>query len=200
MRVPGRAAHHAMWEQGKSALDNAIALKDALVDWERLRAAETRHDPWFGEAARDLHPRAVHADTVWYLRAGDPDIMATPTEAELAFWVDHLPGEDREGMLQRFEAHVLARAAAHPWLRDHPPVLERAIMRPFTGISVPADAPIVRSLGRASEATTGRPARVVGLEGATDAMIFHMYTDIPDVVRSTQALALAILDFCGVAP
>ncbi len=222
MRVPGRAAHHAMWEQGKSALDNAIALKDALVDWERLRAAETRHDPWFGEAARDLHPRAVHADTVWYLRAGDPDIMAAPTEAELAFWVDHLPGEDREGMLQRFEAHVLARAAAHPWLRDHPPVLERAIMRPFTGISVPADAPIVRSLGRASEATTGRPARVVGLEGATDAMIFHMYTDIPavvfcggslasahgpdewidaqDVVRSTQALALAILDFCGVAP
>jgi acetylornithine deacetylase/succinyl-diaminopimelate desuccinylase-like protein len=62
---------------------------------------------------------------------------------------------------------------------------------------------------------------VVGLEGATDAMIFQMYSDIPavvfgggslasahapdewveadDVVRSTMALALAILDFCGVS-
>lgn len=221
MRVPGLAYHHAMWEQGVSALDNAIFLKQALVDWERIREAETRDDPWFGDAARDLHPRAVHADTVWYLRAGDPDIMADPTEAELSFWVDHLPGEDREAMLQRFETHVLARAAAHPWLRDHPPVLERAIMRPFTGVSVPRDAPIVASLERAAAATLGRHVRVIGLEGATDAMIFHLYTTIPavvfcggslasahapdewieaeDVVRSTQALALAVLDFCGVA-
>ena len=62
---------------------------------------------------------------------------------------------------------------------------------------------------------------MVGLEGATDAMMFMIHTDIPavvfcggsfatahapdewveaeDVVRSTLALSLAILDFCGVA-
>jgi len=219
LHVPGRSFHHAMWEQGASALDHAIFLKEALVSWERLRADETRADPWFGDAARALHPRPVHADTVWYLRAGDPEIMANPNEAEMRFWVDHLPGEDREQMLARFEAHVMARAAAHPFLRDAPPRLERAVMRPFTGISVPADAPIVQTLRRSALAVTGRPADVVGLEGATDAMIFGLYTDIPavvfcggsfatahapdehveaaDVVRSTEALALAIVDFCG---
>lgn len=221
MRVPGVASHHAMWERGTSALDNAIVLKEALVSWERLRAEETRHDPWFGDGARDLHPRAVHADTVWYLKAGDPEIMANPTEAELSFWVDHLPGEDREAMLARFERHVLARAAEHPWLRDHPPVLERALMRPFTGIAVPEDTPVVSSLRRATQAVQRWSPRTVGLEGATDAMIFGMYTDIPavvfgggdlavahapdewvsaeDVVRTTHALALTIIDFCGAA-
>jgi acetylornithine deacetylase len=221
LRVPGLAAHHATWERGVSALDNAIFLKEALVSWEALRAEETRDDPWFGGSARDLHPRAVHADTVWYLRAGDPDIMANPSEAEMVFWIDHLPGEDRERMLGRFESHIMARAADHPWLREHPPTLERALMRPFTGIAVPEDAPIVLTLRRAAEAATGRRSRVVGLEGATDAMIFQMYSDIPavvfgggslasahapdeyveadDVVRSTLALALAILDFCGVS-
>jgi acetylornithine deacetylase len=221
LRVPGLAFHHAMWERGVSAIDNAMVMKDALVAWERQRAEETKDDWYFGERARALHPRAVHADTVWYLKAGDPEIMANPTSAELHFWVDHLPGEDREAMLARFEAHLAAAAAAHPWLRDHPPVLERALMRPFTGIAVPPDAPIVASLRRAAAATVGREVDVVGLEGATDAMIFMRYTDIPavvfcggsfatahapdewveadDVVRSAQALALAIVDFCGVA-
>ncbi|MFO1539776.1 MAG: M20/M25/M40 family metallo-hydrolase, partial [Chloroflexota bacterium] len=209
-----------MWERGVSALDNAIRLKEALVSWERLRAEETRDDHYFGDRARALHPRAVHADTVWHLEAGDPEIMANPTSARMSFWVDHLPGEDREAMLARFEAHVLAVAAADPWLREHPPRLERAIMRPFSGVAVAPDAPIVRSLRAAAAATLGRDVEVVGLEGATDAMIFNLYTPVPavvfcggsfatahapdewveaeDVVRSTRALALAILEFCGV--
>ncbi len=220
LTVPGLAFHHAMWERGVSALDNAIRLKEALVSWERLRAEETRADHYFGDRARALHPRAVHADTVWHLEAGDREIMANPTSARMSFWVDHLPGEDREAMLARFEAHVLAVAAEDPWMRDHPPVLERAIMRPFSGVSVPPDAPIVRSLRAAAAATLGREVEVVGLEGATDAMIFNLYTEVPavvfcggsfatahapdewveaeDVVRSTRALALAILEFCGV--
>lgn len=224
MVVPGEAYHHAVWERGSSALDNAIELKAAIRAWEELREAETRDDFYYGDRARDLHPRAVHADTVWYLRAGDPDIMANPTEAELRFWVDHLPGEDREAMLSRFEAHVRAAAAAHPFLRDHPPLLERAVMRPFTGVAVPPDAPVIRALRSATGVVRGCPAGdvpVVGLEAATDAMIFNLYSAVPaviwcggdlavahapdewvladDVVRSTAALAIAVLEFCGTA-
>jgi acetylornithine deacetylase len=221
MVVPGRGAHHAVWERGSSALDNAIYLKGALVSWERLRAAETTGDYYFGDRARELHPRAVHADTVWHLAAGSPDIMANPTEAEMRFWVDHLPGEDREAMLERFERHMLDAAAAHPFLRDHRPRLERAIMRPFTGVSVPTGSPIVLALGAAAAATLGHEVPVVGLEAATDAMIFNMYSDTPavifcggdfdtahspdefveadDVIRSTAALALAIVAFCGLS-
>ena len=79
---------------------------------------------------------------------------------------------------------------------------------------------VVETLRRSAHATLGREVDVVGLEGATDAMIFMQHTEIPavvfcggsfatahapdehveaeDVVRSTEALALAILDFCGV--
>jgi acetylornithine deacetylase len=221
MRVPGEAFHHAVWERGSSAIDNAIYLKAALTAWEQQRQVETADDYYYGDRARACHPRAVHADTVWYLRAGDPEIMANPTEAELCFWVDHLPGEDREAMLRRFETHVLAAAAAHPFMRGHPPVLERAVMRPFTGVSVAPDEPIIRALQAASAATLGRDVPLIGLEAATDAMIFNEYSDIPaviycggdlslahapdewvhadDVIRSTQALALAILEFCGLA-
>jgi acetylornithine deacetylase len=224
MLVPGQAYHHAVWERGSSALDNAIMLKAAIAEWERIRQDETRDDFYYGDRARDRHPRAVHADTVWYLRAGEPDIMANPMEAELRFWVDHLPGEDREGMLQRFEAHVGAAAAAHPFLRDHPPTLERAVMRPFTGVSIPPEHEIVAALRTATGAVLGTSesdVSVVGLEAATDAMIFNLYSEVPavifcggdlgvahapdewvaadDVVRSTAILAVAILEFCGVA-
>jgi acetylornithine deacetylase len=138
----------------------------------------------------------------------------------MRFWVDHLPGEDREEMLARFEAHINATAARHPFLRDHPPTLERALMRPFTGVSVSPDAPIVRAVAAAASAIVGREVPTVGLEAATDAMIFNLYSDVPavifcggaldaahapneyaevdDVWRSTSALALAILEFCGV--
>ena len=40
--------------------------------------------------------------------------MATPTAAEMRFWVDHLPGEEREAMLARFEAHMDAAAPRPP--------------------------------------------------------------------------------------
>lgn len=221
MLVPGEAAHHAVWERGWSALDNAIFLKGAIAEWERLRQEETRGDLYYGDRARDAHPRAVHADTVWYLRAGDPSIMASPADAELRFWVDHLPGEDREAMLRRFEAHVYAAAAAHPFMQAHPPTLERAAMRPFTGVSVPPHSPIVGALRSAAKAVLRREVPVVGLEAATDAMIFNLYSNVPavvwcggdlgvahapdewvyadDVVRSTAGIAIAILEFCGLA-
>lgn len=220
--LTGEAFHHAVWERGSSALDHAIAVKAALREWERLRADETRDDIYFGDRARALHPRAVHADTVWSLTAGDPTIMANPTAAEMQFWVDHLPGEDREQMLTRFEAFVREHAAAaEPYLRDHPPLLERAVMRPFTGVAVPPNAPIVQALAASSRAVLGRDVEVIGLEAATDAMIFNLYSDTPaviycggsfsvahapdeyveaeDVVRTTVALAAAILEFCGIA-
>lgn len=220
MLVPGVAYHHAMWERGSSALDNAIVLKAALGSWERLREAETRDDYYFGERARALHPRAVHADTVWYLAAGSPEIMANPSQAELRFWVDHLPGEDREAMLGRFEAHVLAHATRDPFLRDHPPTLERAVMRPFTGVALSPESPIIAAVRAAASAATGGEAPIVGLEAATDAMIFNLYSAThavvfgggslevahapdeyvmaEDVARCTTALALAILAFCGI--
>ncbi|MFH5823494.1 ArgE/DapE family deacylase [Georgenia sp. AZ-5] len=216
--VPGINAHHAWWWQGVSAFDKAIVVKEALVAWERLRAAELSSTPYFSDTTR--RPRPALADTVWYVGAGDPNLMASPSSAELHFWVDVLPADDREAMLARFERFVLDRVAADPFLAAHPPRLERALMRPFDGVEVPAHHPVVNSLLEAFAAGAGRPTTVGGLDAATDSMIFNLYTDTPAVVFGptgggahspdeyveidglldcTKTLAVAIVDFCGVA-
>ena len=214
--VPGRNAHHAWWWQGVSAFDKAIVVKDALRQWEELRAEELASTPYFSDTSR--RPRPALADTIWFAAAGDPNLMATPASAELHFWVDVLPEDDREEMLQRFEKHVLDHTAQDAFLAQHPPTLERAIMRPFDGVAVPADHPIIASLVEGHRAALGRMPEITGFDAATDSMIFNLYTNTPAVVygptgggfhspdeyveidglvNCAKTLALTILDFCG---
>jgi acetylornithine deacetylase len=215
--IPGRSSHHAWWWEGVSALDKALVVKRALERWEELRAEELKDTPLFSD--RSHYPIPALADTIWYLRAGDPEIMATPNSAELAFWVDVLPGENREETLKRFEEFVSSEASRDPYLREHPPRLERALMRPFTGVSMNLDHPVIASLSSAHREVLGRPAPIVGMGGASDAMIFNLYSNTPavvfgpgsirtahspdefvetaDVIAATNILALTILDYCG---
>jgi acetylornithine deacetylase len=212
--VPGVNAHHAWWWQGVSAFDKAIIVKQALQRWEELRAEELADSLYFSDKAR--RPRPALADTIWYIGAGDPNLMASPASAELHFWVDVLPEDDREEMLQRFERHVIDFTAQDSFLAEHPPLLERAIMRPFDGVAVPADHPVIASLVEGHRAATGTTPEITGFDAATDSMIFNLYTDtaaivygptgggahapnefveIDGLVACTTALALTILDF-----
>jgi len=214
--VAGVNAHHAWWWQGVSAFDKAIVLKEALQRWEDLRAKELASSPYFSDTTR--RPKPALADTVWYVGAGDPNLMACPASAELHFWVDVLPEDDREDMLQRFEKHVLDHTAQDPFLAEHPPILERAIMRPFDGVAVPSDHPVIASLVESHRAALGQTPEITGFDAATDSMIFNLYTDTPAVVygptgagahapdeyvevdgliECTKTLALTILHFCG---
>jgi acetylornithine deacetylase len=217
-RVPGRNAHHAFAWEGVSAFENAIILRDALVQWERLRAAELKDFPLFSDKSH--FPTPALANTVWFVEAGDRNLMATPGSAELGFWVDVLPGEDREEVLGRFEGHVAAVASADAFLRDHPIRMERALMRPFTGVTAPLNHPIISTLRDMQAVATGAVPDIVGMAAACDQMIFNMYSDTPaivygpgnarvahspeeyveieEVVSATKALALTVADFCGV--
>jgi acetylornithine deacetylase len=113
----------------------------------------------------------------------------------------------------------MAEAARDPYLRDNPPRLERALMRPFTGVSTDLDHPVIAALSSSHEAVRGQPAPLVGMFGASDAMIFGLYSNTPavlfgpgnartahspeefvataDFITATQIMALTILDFCG---
>ena len=215
--VPGRNAHHAWWWEGKSAFEGAIALKRALESWEDLREVELADAPLFSDKTR--YPKPALADTIWHVQAGDPEIMASPSGATLAFWVDVLPGEDREEMLRRFEDHVHEHMAGDPFYREYPVTLRRALMRPFTGVSVPLEHPVVGALQTAHTAALDREPGVIAMNGATDAMIFNLYSDTPAVVygpgngqvahspneyveieeliSATKTLALTVLEFCG---
>jgi len=216
VKITGEAVHHGMWWRGQSALDKALILKDGLRDWEQLRTQQFEQGPHeYSES-----PLPYLADTVWYLRAGTPDLMATPADAEFEFWVELMPDEDREEVLHRFEAHLRGFANHEPYLKMNPPSIDRMRMRPFTGTQVDSDHEIIRSLIDSGGKVTGRkPERIMG-NAANDAMIFNLYSSTPavvygagstltahapdeqilieDVIAMTKCLALTISDFCGV--
>jgi len=218
-RVPGIAAHSSWWWKGISALDKAIEFKAELRRWEEARAQETRSNPYFSDP--ELHPQAAYADTVWSIRSGDKEIMAHPAEAELHFWVDHLPGEDRDELLLRFEQFVADFCAGDEFLASNPIQLERTVMRPFTGVGIDPDHEIVQSLRRAHRTVRKREAAVTGFPAATDSMMFNLYSSTPavvfgggdavegaahaadehisvdDLLDTANAIALLILDHCG---
>jgi acetylornithine deacetylase len=213
--VPGESVHSSLWWQGTSALDKALLVKDALGSWEEARAEECAEAPFFGRGGG--YPRPAFADTVWSLRAGDPEVMAPPEFAEMDFWVDLLPGESREEVLTRFEQFVRSHLAEDPFLSQHPVLLSRTTMRQFIGNSIDPDEPVVTSLLSAS-AAAGVQADLVGFPGACDAMIFNVFSRTPAVIfgpgdlrlahapdehlsvdellKATEIVALAIVDFC----
>lgn len=217
-RVPGVNAHHGMAWEGVSAFDKAIIIRDALVAWEDLRADELSDVPLFSDTSK--YPKPALANTIWHVEAGEPFLMATPASAEMSFWVDVLPGEDREQVLRRFEGHVQEFARRDAFLSEHPPTLERAHMRPFTGVAIDLDHPIVDSLRRSHEAANPGPSELAAMMGACDQMIFNLYTDTPavvygpgdirvahspnefvpvdEVIAAARTLAVTIADFCGI--
>lgn len=217
--VRGEAVHSAFWWRGTSALDKALLVKDALLAWERSRAQECAEVPFFGRDSE--YPSPAFADTVWSLRAGQPDVMANPEQAELLFWVDLLPGEEREAVLERFERFLHSSAGEDPYLAAHPVELSRETMRPFLGNGIDPAHPIVGALGAALE-QVGLPRRLVGFPGACDSMIFNLYSQTPavvfgpgdlalahapdehlslrELVQAVEAIALTIAEFCGIEP
>lgn len=122
-------------------------------------------------------------------------------------------------MLRRFEEHVDRHVAEDPYLREHPPTLERALMRPFAGTAVDLDDPVIAALGEAHRQATGEASTVAAGNATNDSMIFNLYSPTPavvygpgttvtahapderiavaDLTAGTKALALTMLAFCG---
>jgi acetylornithine deacetylase len=220
LRVPGRSAHANMWWRGVSALDKALELKGVLADFEAERTAETRHNPYFSDPERFPLPALVN--TVWSLKAGDPELMSPPEEAVLDFWCDALPGEDLDTVIDRLEARLNAAADADLFLRTNRPRLERqTIMRPFYPTSIPLDHPIVATLAASYRTVVDSKPDIVGFSAVCDAMIFNLhsptpavifgpgdlslghgadeYIEVEQLVRASKILACAIVEWCGVA-
>lgn len=190
LRVPGKGAHANLWWRGVSALDKAILLKQVLEDFQCEREAETRDTVYFNDPYQFPIPALV--DTVWSLKAGDPEVMSPPEEAILDFWCDALPGEDLDTIVSRLEERLQRAASEDPFLRQHPPELERrALMRPFYPTSVPLDHPIVETLRESGRAVTGKTPAIYGMSAVCDAMIFNLHSATPAIIFGPGDLSLA---------
>jgi acetylornithine deacetylase len=209
--VPGRTAHGAMRAEGVSAIEKFVPILQALLAFEAARN-EAIDDPLFSDYALPipLCPGIVRAGN-WASNVAESLVC----EGRYGVAV----GEDLDEARASFEAAVARAAADDDWLRDHPPVVEWWGAQ-FAPAAIPADHPIVRTVGAAFEDATGRPPRLQGMTYGADMRLLVHHGGIPtmmfgpgnirvahqpdefvpvdELLMAVRTLALTIVRFCGV--
>ncbi|MEO7663863.1 MAG: ArgE/DapE family deacylase [Candidatus Limnocylindrales bacterium] len=208
--VAGRAAHASMRREGVSALDGLATLIRALEADEAARnAAET--DPLM--TALGL----PYPTIVGKVSGGDwASTVMDRVVADGRYGV--ALGESWRDAEVRLRRVVAEAAAADPFLRDHPPLVELVGGR-FSSSRVPAEHELPQALAATVEAVIGRrPAflgepygadmRLLVNEGATPTVIFgpgdiavahsaDEFVPVEDVVACARVLAAFVVQTLG---
>lgn len=208
--VPGLSAHGAMRSEGVSAVERFVPLFQALLALEAERNARDRHPLFAGRAL-------PYPLSVGIVRAGNWP-SSVPEELVFEGRYGVAVGEEMGTARTEFEEALRRAAEADPWLREHPPTLEWWGGQ-FAPASTPLDHPIVRTVGDAARAVTGREPRFEGMsagtdmrllvnEGGTPALLFgpgdlalahapDEFVPVDEVIAAARTLALTALRFCG---
>lgn len=210
LTVPGLSAHGCVREEGVSAIEKFVPLHQALLDLERRRN-QVEPNPLF---ARYQLPYAL---CIGKIGAGNwASSVAESLVAEGRYGIR--VGEDVATARRELEAALATAAAADPWLREHPPIVEWWGGQ-FEPASIASDHPIATTVAGAFEATTARTAHFEGMTygadmrllvnvgqtptvmfGPGDVRLAHKPDEavpIADLVNVTRTLALTALRFCG---
>ncbi len=173
LTVPGRAAHASKRLEGVSALDKLMVLVRALEDDEVDRNASESNPlmvalglpyptiigkVWGGEWASTVLDRVV-AEGRYGVKLGQTALEAA---------------DDLRVVIER-------AAAADPWLREHPPVLEFTGGR-FDSAEVEPDHPLPLGLTEAMSDALGREPLRVGEPYGADMQLFVRQGDTPTVL------------------
>lgn len=208
--ILGKAAHGAMRFEGVDPLEKFMLVYQAILAYERMRNAGVTH-PMFTPYA------APYPICCGVIRAGNwASTVAESLTFEGRYGIE--PGEDLEAARQAFEAVVHNAAAADPWLREHPPIIEWWGGQ-FDPAEIPLDHPIIGTAETAFTDVTGRPPTVRGMtygadmrllvnDGDTPTLMFgpgdvrlahrpDEYVPLADLKTCARTLALMILRYCG---
>ncbi|MDO8185565.1 M20/M25/M40 family metallo-hydrolase [Conexibacter sp. JD483] len=203
---------------GVNAVEKALLIVRALQELEQ-EWGQTRSHPAFAPGFFTINPGALHAD------AGTPSPAYLADRAELDVLAWYPPDEAAEDVRAELEWRIATAAALDPWLRDTPPRIDW--LGNWPAASTTWEAPVVQALAQAREQVTGAPTPAPGPDhrsgfaAVTDASFLEA-AGIPAVVfgpgdlrrahsadegieleqlkTCAAAVALAAIDFCGVAP
>jgi acetylornithine deacetylase len=217
--VEGRGGHAGLRPRhpDEGGAVNAIE-KMTLV----LEAIRRMREEW---SLRPRHPYLSAADCVPTIVAGGEWIVSYPASCRLDCHIEYLPDQaDESGwgsrVMAEFSDWIARTAAADPWLAQHPPRIEWLVGEVPPAEVAPDDPVVAAALG--ATRAVGRPSALGGLDnwhdGATltveagipavclgpgDSLLAHTTDEsvpIADLVACCQALAVAAMRFCGVAP
>lgn len=212
VRVPGRAAHGAVREEGVSAFEKLFTVHEAIRALESRRNEGAANDPLF-ERYRLPFPISIGI-----LEGGDW-ASSVPDHAMMEGRLGVRPDEDLEAARAELEGAVADAAARDAFLCDHPPSVEWWGGRFLAAATDPSE-PLVASLCSSAHDVTGEEPSVEGVPFGADAGLLRQVGDTPtvlygagdirlahrpderiavaDLVTMARTLTVAILRFCGV--
>lgn len=213
VRVPGRAAHGAVREEGVSAFEKLFTVYEAVGSLETRRNEVAAADPLFSRY------RIPFPISVGILRGGDW-ASSVPDHALMEGRLGVRPDEDLDEARADLERAVSEAATRDPFLREHPPTVEWWGGR-FLACSTDPDHPLVQALRSSAADVQGREPSVEGVPFGADAGLLRQvggtptvlygagdirrahrpdeHVEIDELVTMARSLTLAALRFCGVA-
>jgi acetylornithine deacetylase len=202
---------------GVNALEKGVKIVEALQELERQWGMTKRH-PYFMPGFFSILPGVFHADP------GLDIPFYFSNRAEIAYSLWYPPDESAESIVDQVEEYVLGACMLDAWLRDHPPRF--VWVNNWPPASTPWEHPLVQTVVRARETVCGEPfpppspEHPVAFGAASDASFYEAAgipsvvfgpgdvklahcrdesVDLDEVVVSARTLALAALEWCGVA-
>jgi acetylornithine deacetylase len=213
VRVPGRAAHGAIREEGVSAFEKLFDMYTAIMALEERRNRKTDGDALFAPY------RIPFPISVGTLRGGDW-ASSVPDHATMEGRIGVRPEESLDEARGSLEAAVADAASRDAFLRAHPPVVEWWGGR-FLPAHIALDHPLVEAVNRAATEAAGEAhafeavpfgadAGLLQHIGDTPALLFGAgdirrahgpdeYIDTQELTQMARTLARTIVDYCGVA-
>ena len=213
VRVPGRAAHGAIREEGVSAFEKLFAIYGAIMEFEARRNRKTNGDSLFAPY------RVPFPISIGTLHGGDW-ASSVPDHATMEGRIGVRPDESLDEARTAFERTVAEAASRDPFLRDHPPIVEWWGGR-FLPARIALDHPLVEAVSRAATEEAGEAhafeavpfgadAGLLQHVGGTPALLFgagdirrahgpNEYIDTRELAQMARTLARTIVDYCGVA-
>jgi acetylornithine deacetylase len=209
VQIVGKAWHAMEARQGVNAISKAVPIIRAL---EALDDSlnETVHPAWAGVD----HPINLN---IGVIQGGDwPSTV--PGACELRCRVSFFPGTTVAEMRATIERAIAEAAADDLWLREHPPMVSYEGFQ-SAGSVIPADAPMIRTIGawhrrvhgaempiRVATSITddryynhaGIPAGCYGASGGNPHGADE-WLDLTSVVPTAKVIGAFVLDWCGVA-
>lgn len=137
LELTGRSAHAAMRDQGESVLPHFFEIHEMLETLEAERSREI------------IHPLYESYDNPWPINVGTVNAgnwaSSVPAELTAEVRIGVAPGETIEEVEQMVHRRLDALVEGTPWLREHPPRLERFSIQ-FEPAEVDLDDRIVTTL------------------------------------------------------
>jgi acetylornithine deacetylase len=189
IKTVGEGAHIARWWKGKSSLELAFMVKKLLSRYQLKREKETKNNTLFGD--KELFPISAFVDDIYYLKAGDKNIMGTPSETEMELWFDVLPGENLSDKMKEFENYLEKETELNSNFGPNSLKIERGEMREFYPTFMNLKHPGLKELKKSYIRVNNDDPIICGFESACEGMMFNKWSNTPAVIFGPGNIELA---------